>query len=120
MKNFKKLKVWQKAHQLALRVYEATRRFPREEVFCLTLQVRRSATSIPSHLAEGCGRNTAADFAKFLQVAMGSACELEYQLILARDLGYLSPELHPKFEADVSEVKRMLAAFLLRVCSTAY
>jgi four helix bundle protein len=118
MQDFKKLNVWAKAHQQTLRVYAATRRFPREKLFCLTQQMRRSASSIPSNIAEGCGRGTAADFARFLQMAMGSACELEYQLLLARDLDYLPHELHSQFDADVCEVKRMLTALMARVRPT--
>ena len=118
MQDFKKLQVWAKSHQLTLRVYEATYRFPREELFCLTQQMRRSSSSIPTNIAEGCGRGTAPDFARFLQIAMGSACELEYQLILARDLKYLPAERHPDYDAEVCEVKRMLASLLDRVRST--
>ena len=115
MQDFKKLMVWVKAHQLTLRVYEATDRFPREELFGLTSQMRRSSSSIPTNIAEGCGRGSSADFARFLQIAMGSACELEYQLILARDRKYLPTDRYPEFDADVCEVKRMLAALLNRV-----
>jgi four helix bundle protein len=85
MKDFRQLKVWEKAHQLALEVYNATKGFPKEELYGLTSQIRRSSMSIPTNIAEGCGRNTDADFARFLQMAMGSASETEYQLILARD-----------------------------------
>lgn len=119
MQDFKKLAVWAKAHKLTLRVYSATGRFPREELYGLTQQMRRAASSVPTNIAEGCGRGTAADFARFLQIAMGSACELEYQLILSRDLDYLSAEAHPQFDADVCEVKRMLAALLDRVRESA-
>lgn len=118
MQDFKKLTVWSKSHRLALRVYEVTHRFPREELFGLTAQMRRSSSSVPTNIAEGCGRNSAADFARFLQIAMGSACELEYQLILARDLTYLPSERYPELDADVCEVKRMLAALLARVRET--
>lgn len=115
MQDFKKLGVWVKAHQLTLRVYEATDRFPRDELFSLTQQMRRSSSSVPTNIAEGCGRGSSADFARFLQIAMGSACELEYQLILARDRKYLPADRYPEFEAGVCEVKRMLAALLARV-----
>jgi four helix bundle protein len=90
MKDFKELKVWVKAHQLTLAVYQATTTFPKEELYGLTSQMRRSAASIPTNIAEGCGRGSDDDFRRFLQIAMGSASELEYQLLLAHDLGYFS------------------------------
>jgi four helix bundle protein len=75
MKDFRQLKVWEKAHQLAVAVYKETKGFPKEELYGLTSQIRRSSMSIPTNIAEGCGRNTDADFARFLQIAMGSASE---------------------------------------------
>ena len=119
VQDFKKLSVWGKAHKVTLRDYEATRRFPCEELFCLTQQMRRSSSSIPNNSAEGCGRGTAADFARFLQMAMGSACELEYQLIPARDLGHLPADHYSELDSNVCEVKRMLVALLDRVRSSA-
>jgi four helix bundle protein len=86
MKDFRQLKVWAKSHELALSIYRVTNDFPREERYGLTSQIRRSTTSIPTNIAEGCGRNTDADFARFLQMAMGSANETEYQLLLSHDL----------------------------------
>lgn len=118
MQDFRKLKVWEKAHQLTLRVYEATERFPREELFGLTLQMRKSSSSVPTNIAEGCGRGSSADFARFLQIAMGSASELEYQLILARDRKYLPADQYPGFEVEVLEVKRMLASLIVKVRET--
>jgi four helix bundle protein len=87
MRDFRKLMVWQKAHQLTLGIYELTANFPRDEVYGLTSQVRRAAASIPANVAEGCGRDGDTELARFLRIAMGSANELEYHLILARDLG---------------------------------
>lgn len=112
MKDFRQLKVWEKSHQLALAIYKATKSFPKEELYGLTSQIRRASMSIPTNIAEGCGRNTDADFARFLQIAMGSASETEYQLILAHDLEFLSKESYEKLHSDVEEVKRMLASFL--------
>ena len=109
MKDFRTLKVWQKAHRLTLKVYEATRRFPREELYGLTGQMRKSSSSVPMNIAEGCGRGSDLEFGRFLQIAMGSASELEYQLILARDLAYLKPEEYEDLAGDTAEVKRMLA-----------
>lgn len=89
MKDFRDLVVWQKAHDVALRVYQFTRPFPTEERYGLTAQLRRSASSIGANIAEGCGRGSDADFRRFLHIAMGSASELEYHLLLSRDLHYL-------------------------------
>jgi four helix bundle protein len=112
MKDFRQLKVWERSHQLALSVYRASKEFPNEELYGLTSQIRRSSTSIPTNIAEGCGRNTDADFARFLQMAMGSASETEYHLLLAHDLGFLSKENYIKLNVDVTDVKRMLTSLL--------
>jgi len=112
MKDFRQLKVWEKSHQLALAIYKATKEFPKEELYGLTSQIRRSSMSIPTNIAEGCGRNTDKEFARFLQIAMGSASETEYQLILARDLEFLATDSYEKLHNDVEEVKRMLASLL--------
>jgi four helix bundle protein len=112
MKDFRQLKVWAKSHELALSIYRVTNDFPREERYGLTSQIRRSTTSIPTNIAEGCGRNTDADFARFLQMAMGSASETEYQLLLSHDLGFLDKENYIKLNTDVTEVKRMLTSLL--------
>jgi four helix bundle protein len=112
MKDFRQLKVWERSHQLALEVYKATKEFPKEELYGLTSQIRRSSMSIPTNIAEGCGRFTDADFARFLQMAMGSASETEYQLILARDLEFIPKDSYEKLQNDVEEVKRMLASLL--------
>ena len=91
MKDFRNLKVWEKSHQLALAAYRVTASFPREEVFGLASQIRRAASSIPTNIAEGCGRSGDAELARFCVIARGSASELEYQLLLARDLKLLQP-----------------------------
>ncbi len=112
MQDFRQLKVWQKSHQLVLDVYRATRGFPKEEMYGLTSQVRRAATSVPSNLAEGCGRPGDGDFCRFTGMAMGSASEAEYQLLLARDLGYLPTEQYEPLDVRAQEVKRMLTALM--------
>jgi four helix bundle protein len=96
VKDFRKQKVWQKAHDLALEVYRVTEAFPKTELFGLTSQIRRAGVSIPANIAEGCGRDTDADFSRFLQIAMGSASELEYHLLLAHDLGFFKKQLMRK------------------------
>ena len=92
MKDFKNIKAWSKAHQLACSAYALTAHFPKEEIYGLTSQIRRAASSIPANIAEGCGRNGEAELARFCQIAMGSASELEYHLLLARDLKYLNTD----------------------------
>jgi len=112
VKDFRELKVWEKAHQLVIDFYAESQSFPREEIYGLTAQLRRSAVSVPSNIAEGCGRDGDADLARFLQIAMGSASEMEYQLLLAFDLGYLKREAYDRLNERIREVKRMLASFL--------
>ena len=119
MQDFRQLKIWRKGHALTLAVYQATQGFPATETYGLTSQVRRAAAAIPANIAEGVGRSSDADFARFLHIAMGSASELEYHLLLARDLTYLSVEAHASLEGMTLEVKRMLAAFLRTVKSGA-
>ncbi len=115
MKDFRQLKVWQKAHALTLEVYRITGEFPRSERYGLTSQLRRSVSSVPSNIAEGCGRGTDADFARFLQIALGSASEVEYQLLLAHDLRFLSPPVHQAAAERTTEVKRMLTSLLRKL-----
>ena len=90
MKDFRQLKVWEKAHGLTLEIYKATLVFPADERFGLTSQMRRCSSSIGANIAEGCGRSSDGDFCRFLEIAMGSVTELDYHLLLARDLGYLN------------------------------
>lgn len=115
MKDFRELKVWEKAHALALACYEATGDFPKAETFGITSQIRRTASSIGANIAEGCGRGGNAEFQRFLQISMGSASELEYHLLLGRDLGFLAEEKYRPLEAQVEEIKRMLAALIRKV-----
>jgi len=117
VKDFRDLSVWRKAHQLTLAVYRATAPFPKTEMFGLTAQLRRSTVSIAANIAEGCGRGSNADFARFLQQAMGSASETEYHLLVSRDLGFLDHAPQQGLQTDVVEVKRMLASLLRRVRS---
>ena len=114
MQDFRDLKVWAKAHQLALDIYGATRSFPCEEPYGLTSQIRRSAVSVPSNIAEACGRG-GGDFGRFLQIAMGSASELEYQLILSRDLDLLGSATFQPLAERTIEVKRMLGSLLAKL-----
>lgn len=115
MRDFKTLQVWQKSHQLTLAVYAATAAFLQSELYGLTSQVRRACASIPANIAEGAGRNGDTEFAHFCSIAMGSASELEYHLLLAHDLGFLPAADYVCIQADLVEVRRMLNTFMQRL-----
>ncbi|HEX4783272.1 MAG TPA: four helix bundle protein [Candidatus Sulfotelmatobacter sp.] len=115
MEDFKNLKVWDKAHQLTLAIYQSTRKFPREEIYGLTSQIRRASASIGANIAEGCGRRSDPEMKRFVQIARGSANELEYHLMLARDLGLLAVGEFNELEAKTLEIQRMLAALTQRL-----
>ncbi len=117
MKDFRDLTVWQYAHQLTLAVYRDTKQFPREETYGLVSQLRRCSASVAANIAEGCGRSGNAEFGRFLAMAMGSASELEYFLLLARDLGYLPPHGHTEITTQVISMRRMLNRLLSKVQS---
>jgi four helix bundle protein len=108
MADLKQLKVWQKAHQVTLDIYRTTQQFPRSETYGLCAQMRRCAVSIGSNIAEGRGRDGDGDFSRFIQIASGSAAELEYQILLAKDLGYLDDSEYAKLNSNLAEVGRML------------
>jgi four helix bundle protein len=115
VKDFHDLKVWQKAHQLTLAVYQITAAFPREELYGLTTQLRRCTSSIPANLAEGGGRNGDAELARFCSIAMGSASELDYHLLPAKDLKLIKPKDHAELSQRATELKRMLTALLQKL-----
>ena len=108
MRNFRQLEVWKKAHTFTLEVYRLTGNFPNHEKYGLTSQLQRAAASIGANLAEGCGRETDADYRRFIQIAAGSACEVEYHLLLARDLKLVSTADYEALNVKINEVKRML------------
>jgi len=112
VQNFRNLKVWQKAHTLTLDVYKTSKSFSREEMYGLTSQVRRASVSIAANIAEGACRNGDVDFARFLQMAAGSASEVEYHLLLASDLEFLETVDYKRLSDEVVEVKRMLATLM--------
>lgn len=115
MQNFKELKVWEKAHQLTLSIYNTSAKFPKKEIYSLTNQLRRASASIPSNIAEGCGKNTQADLANFLNISLGSANETEYFLILSKDLDYLTEEQFTILSNSINEVKAMLISLIVKV-----
>lgn len=117
MQDFRQLKVWQKAHALTLELYEETKRFPPDERFGLTSQIRRGSSSIGANIAEGCGVNSRVHFARYLQLASGSTSELAYHLILAKDLRYIEPKRFQTFATQADEVHKMIAALIAKLQS---
>jgi four helix bundle protein len=117
MEDFKDLRVWAKPHELTLNGYQETRCFPRDEMYGLTSQMRRAAASVGANIAEGCGRRSDGEMRRYLQIARGSANELEYHLLLAKDLHLLESVEFADLEARVLEIQRMLASFAARVKS---
>jgi four helix bundle protein len=115
MQNYKDLKVWDKSHQLTLQVYKASKTFPKDELYSLTNQLRRAISSIPANIAEGCGTKSQNDFAHFLNVALGSANEAEYFLLLSKDLEYLPLEQYTILYDKINEVKAMLISLINKV-----
>lgn len=109
--NFRELKIWQKARVLVKDIYIITRKFPKEEMFGLTSQMKRSAVSVPSNIAEGCGRGTIAQFNQFLDIAKGSSSELETQVYLAFDLGFINKESMERINSDIIEIQMMIQGF---------
>jgi len=112
MKDYKKYLVWQKSHQLTLDVYKLSAKYPREETFNLVSQIKRSSSSIPTNIAEGCGRKSDKDFSRFLYISFGSANELEYQILLSKDLDFISAEDYEKIQLQTEEIKKMLSALI--------
>lgn len=105
MRDFKKYDIWQLSHSFTLEVYRLTSGFPKEELYGLTSQIRRAALSIPTNISEGCGRNSDKEFNQFLNIALGSANETEYLLILSKDLNYISNEKFESLEVEINTIK---------------
>ena len=112
MRNYRDLQVWSKAHHLTLELYRISGQFPREETYGITSQLRRAAVSIGANLAEGCGRRTSSELARFVRIAMGSASELDYHLLLSRDLGFMAADEFTRATSALIEVRKMLTSFL--------
>jgi len=112
VRNYRDLQVWDKAHSLTLELYKKSRTFPRDESYGLTSQLRRSPISVGANLAEGCGRQTTAELARFVRISMGSASELDYHLLLAHDLGFLPQDDYRRFTQELTRIRKMLASLL--------
>ena len=113
MRDFKQLNFWKRSHLLTLKVYSLTKSsFPKEEVYGLISQIRRSSSSIPTNIAEGCGRNSNPELKRFLVISSGSSSELEYQLLLAKDLGYLTDLIYKELNAEIVEIRKMIFAYI--------
>ena len=118
MQNYKDLKVWEKAHRFTLKIYEVTKTFPKDEMYGLTNQLRRSASSIPANVAEGCGKSSQPQFAHFLNISLGSANEAEYFLLLSKKLNYLGSEDFLSLSNTINEIKAMLIVLVNKVRQT--
>jgi four helix bundle protein len=115
MQNFKSLMVWQNAHAFTLNIYRLTKIFPKEEIYGLTSQLRRASSSIPANIAEGCGKSSKLDFARILEISLGSANETDYFMLLAKDLNYLNQEDYGKAENQINKIKAMLINLIQQV-----
>ncbi len=115
MQKFRDLKVWQKAHTLTLQIYKLTKAFPKLELYGLVNQIRRSASSIPTNIAEGSVQSTDAQFARFLYIALGSATELDYQILLAHELEYINASKYQELSSEIDQIKKMLSAFVRKL-----
>lgn len=115
MRNYRELEVWEKSHKLTLELYALSRRFPKEAVYGLTSQLRRAAVSIGANLAEGWGRRTSAELARFVRIAMGSASELDYHLLLCRDFEFISNEQYDRTVRELVRIRKMLSSLLTSI-----
>ncbi|MBE98772.1 four helix bundle protein [Flavobacterium coralii] len=118
MKDYKKFLVWQKAHQLTLEIYRVTKNFPKSEQFNLISQINRASLSIPTNIAEGCGRESQKELIRFLYISSGSAHEMEYFLLVSKDLGFIEKDLYNKLNSEVNEIKKMLASLIRKIAET--
>ena len=119
MKDYRKYIVWQKAHNFTVSIYKVTEGFPQREIYGLTNQIRRAAASIPTNIAEGCGRNTDKDFARFLDIASGSASETDYHLLLSKDLKFIDAEHYNSLYEQLTEIRKMLSSLTGKIRNNA-
>lgn len=111
MRDFHNLVIWQRSHELTLKIYQVTTYFPHDELFGLTSQIRRAASSIPTNIAEGCGRASNKDFAHFLQISIGSASEVEYELLLSHDLNYIKDYDYQLLSKEIVAIRKMIIKY---------
>lgn len=115
MQNYKELQVWKKSHEITLEIYKITKVFPKEELFGLVSQLRRSSVSVPTNIAEGSGRFTQKDFASFLQISLGSCQEVEYLILLSKEINYIKETDFNQLEKSIGEIKAMLISLIKKV-----
>lgn len=115
MQDFKKIKVWEKSHQLALEIYRLTSSFPNSEMYGIVQQMRRAVYSIPANIAEGSCRKSDKDFSRYLHISLGSANELEYFVLLSKDLNYIDESKYQIFNDQINEIKKMLSSFIKKL-----
>jgi four helix bundle protein len=115
MKDIRTLKVWEKAHLMTLKIYKVTEKYPREELYGLTSQIRRAAVSIPTNIVEGCVRSSDADFSRLLYIALGSTSELKYLILLSMGLKIINSELNIELNNDINEIKKMLISIIQKL-----
>jgi four helix bundle protein len=115
MRDYKRLDIWKRSYKFALDIYKVTSLFPKHEIYSLTNQIRRSSMSMPANIAEGCGRSTSADFARFLEISLSSGFETEHHLIFSYDLGYLSGKDYNLLLKEIDELKKMISSYMLSV-----
>ncbi|MEO5909258.1 MAG: four helix bundle protein [Pelobium sp.] len=115
MRDFQQFEFWQKSHDLTLAIYKATSNFPKEEIYGLISQMRRSSSSIPTNIAEGCGRDSIPELKRFFIIATGSCSELQYQLLLVKDLMFISDDLYLKLNVEVISIRKMIASYISKL-----
>jgi four helix bundle protein len=112
MRDFTKLDIWKRSHQLTLNVYTITKTFPKDELFGLSSQMRKSSSSMPTNIAEGCGRNSSPQLTQFINIAAGSSSELQYQLILSKDLNYISEITFKELHDETIAIRKMMFSYV--------
>jgi four helix bundle protein len=115
MRDFTKLEIWQRSHQLTVKIYLLSKSFPKDEMFGLTSQMRRSASSVPTNIAEGCGRSTNPQTRNFFDIALGSLSELQYQIMLCKDLNFIPESFAAELLAEANEIRRMIYAYIQKL-----
>ena len=118
MRDFRKLNVWERAHNFVLNIYKLSKPFPKEELYGITSQLRRAVVSIPTNIAEGCGKHTEKDFVRYLSIAAGSTSEVEYLLILSKDLKFIDESIALAQITEINEIKKILNALMMKIAKS--